>query len=108
MHHAPIFAGASRIAVHVEVLPHLHRTIHAIKKLGMRAGVAINPSTPAGMLEDEWAQQFLNQWSIRTGGGTDQIQRNVIGERTLALPVEPRVDKAIPFREIGKPRGTAR
>ena len=63
---------------------------------------------PAGMLEDEWAQQFLNQWSIRTGGGTDQIQRNVIGERTLALPVEPRVDKGIPFRDIGKPRGSTR
>ena len=31
-------AGASRLAVHVEVLPHLHRTIHAIKKLGMRGG----------------------------------------------------------------------
>jgi ribulose-phosphate 3-epimerase len=45
-------AGASRLAVHVEVLPHLHRTIHAIKKLGMRAGVAINPATPVGGLEE--------------------------------------------------------
>jgi ribulose-phosphate 3-epimerase len=45
-------AGASRLAVHVEVLPHLHRTIHAIKKLGMRAGVAINPATPVGALEE--------------------------------------------------------
>ena len=39
-------AGAARIAVHAEVLPHLHRTIHLIKKLGALAGVAINPSTP--------------------------------------------------------------
>ena len=45
-------AGASRLAVHVEVLPHLHRTIYAIKKLGMRAGVAINPATPVGALEE--------------------------------------------------------
>jgi ribulose-phosphate 3-epimerase len=45
-------AGASRVAVHVEVLPHLHRTIQLIKKLGALAGVAINPSTPVISLED--------------------------------------------------------
>jgi ribulose-phosphate 3-epimerase len=45
-------AGASRISVHAEVLPHLHRTVHAIKALGVKAGVAINPSTPVGVLED--------------------------------------------------------
>src|ERR687887_2235831 len=39
-------AGASMISVHVEVLPHLHRTIHAIKALGVKAGVVLNPSTP--------------------------------------------------------------
>jgi ribulose-phosphate 3-epimerase len=44
--------GADRLAVHVEVLPHLHRTIQAIKKLGLKAGVAINPATPVGVLED--------------------------------------------------------
>jgi ribulose-phosphate 3-epimerase len=45
-------AGASRLAVHVEVVPHLHRTIQAIRKLGLKAGVAINPATPVGALED--------------------------------------------------------
>ncbi len=45
-------AGAARIAVHVEVLPHLHRTVQLIKKLGAVAGVAINPSTPVGALEE--------------------------------------------------------
>ena len=45
-------AGAARIAVHAEVLPHLHRTVHLIKKLGAMAGVAINPSTPVGALEE--------------------------------------------------------
>jgi len=45
-------AGASMISVHVEVLPHLHRTIQAIKALGAKAGVAINPSTPVMALEE--------------------------------------------------------
>jgi ribulose-phosphate 3-epimerase len=45
-------AGASRISVHAEGLPHLHRTVHLIKQHGAKAGVAINPSTPVLMLED--------------------------------------------------------
>jgi ribulose-phosphate 3-epimerase len=47
-----VAAGAAMISVHFEVLPHLHRTLQAIKDLGARAGVAINPSTPVGMLEE--------------------------------------------------------
>jgi ribulose-phosphate 3-epimerase len=38
--------------VHFEACPHLHRTIHAIKALGCRAGVALNPHTPVALLED--------------------------------------------------------
>jgi len=45
-------AGASMLSVHLEVLPHLHRTIQYIKSLGARAGVAINPATPVGALEE--------------------------------------------------------
>jgi ribulose-phosphate 3-epimerase len=45
-------SGASRISVHLEVLPHLHRTVYLIKKFGAKAGVAINPSTPVAALED--------------------------------------------------------
>ena len=47
-----------------------------------------------------WQQQFLMQWSSRLGGGTEQVQRNVIGERVLGLPGEPRLDKDVPFREL--------
>ena len=47
-----------------------------------------------------WQHQFLNQWGTRIGGGTEQVQRNVIGERVLGLPSEPRPDKRVPFREF--------
>lgn len=45
-------AGADILTVHYECSPHLHRTIDAIKKSGMKAGVAINPHTPISVLED--------------------------------------------------------
>lgn len=45
-------AGAAMISVHIEVVPHLHRTIQAIKEFGVKAGVALNPATPVGALEE--------------------------------------------------------
>jgi len=45
-------AGAAVITVHYEACTHLHRTIQAIKNLGCKAGVAINPHTPVSVLED--------------------------------------------------------
>jgi ribulose-phosphate 3-epimerase len=45
-------AGAAMMSVHVEVLPHLHRTVQAIKALGVKAGVVLNPSTPVVALEE--------------------------------------------------------
>jgi len=44
-------AGAATLTVHVEALAHLHRTVHAIQALGIKAGVAINPATPLVALE---------------------------------------------------------
>jgi ribulose-phosphate 3-epimerase len=44
-------AGASHITVHVETCPHLHRTLQQIKSLGCKAGVTLNPSTPALAIE---------------------------------------------------------
>jgi alkylation response protein AidB-like acyl-CoA dehydrogenase len=65
----------------------------------------------AGMLagddavdQGHWQLTFLNQWSSKIGGGTDQIQRNTIGERVLGLPAEPRVDKDLPFKDLAGAR----
>jgi len=47
-----VAAGASMVSVHVEVVRHLNRTVSFIRKLGAKAGVVINPATPASSLED--------------------------------------------------------
>ena len=56
-----------------------------------------------GGVDEAWRQQFLVQWSSRIGGGTDQIQGNVIAERVLGLPRDVRPDKDVPFRELAQP-----
>jgi ribulose-phosphate 3-epimerase len=45
-------AGASRLTVHVETCPHLYRTIQQIQSLGVKAGVTLNPATPAIFLNE--------------------------------------------------------
>jgi ribulose-phosphate 3-epimerase len=44
-------AGSDIITVHAEAGPHIHRTVQAIKALGVKAGISLNPATPAKMLD---------------------------------------------------------
>ncbi|MEO0380701.1 MAG: ribulose-phosphate 3-epimerase, partial [Pseudomonadota bacterium] len=45
-------AGADILTAHVEAGPHIHRTLQAIRAAGMRAGVALNPGTPASAVTE--------------------------------------------------------
>ncbi len=70
-------AGADILTVHYEVCPHLHRTIQAIKAMGMKAGVAINPHTPANLLSDIIADiDLVCVMSVNPGFGGQKFIEN--------------------------------
>jgi ribulose-phosphate 3-epimerase len=92
-------AGADTIIVHQEATPHLHRAIQHIHALGKKAGVAINPSTPANMLTEVLGYlQLVLVMTVNPGfGGQEFIPetlaklreiRNWIGERRLECELE--------------------
>jgi ribulose-phosphate 3-epimerase len=71
-------AGAAILSVHIEALRHVHRTVQAIKALGVQAGVAINPGTPVGALRDIAADvDLVLVMSVNPGfGGQTFIPRS--------------------------------
>jgi alkylation response protein AidB-like acyl-CoA dehydrogenase len=73
------------------------RMADTLKKLG---NLGLDLEGPAGVVgSDEWKTLFLTGPSLSIRGGTDEIQRNILGERVLGLPPEPRVDKGRPFSD---------
>jgi ribulose-phosphate 3-epimerase len=69
-----IRAGANWVSVHVEADHHLNRTIQHIRSQGVRAGVALNPSTPIGTLEEVLADlDFVLIMSVNPGFGGQQF-----------------------------------
>jgi ribulose-phosphate 3-epimerase len=99
-------AGAAMISVHVEVLPHLHRTVHAIKALGVKAGVVLNPATSVGTLEQIAPDvDFVLVMSVNPGfGGQSFIPQSEskvkairalldqAGNRTAAIEIDGGID----------------
>jgi len=90
-------AGADSIAVHLEVLPHLHRTVHLIKKLGAKAGVAINPATPAAALVDIAADlDYVLVMSVNPGfGGQTFIPRSESKVRAVGELLDKQASRAV-------------
>jgi ribulose-phosphate 3-epimerase len=92
-------AGAQMVSVHVEIDPHLHRTLAAIKSKGALAGVAINPATPLVSLEEALPfADYILLMSVNPGfGGQKFIEtsldklrrlRRMIDERRLETRIE--------------------
>ena len=55
-----------------------------------------------------WLRRFLHSPSLRIAGGSDQVQANIMGERVLGLPPEPRTDKDVAFRDLARRRSSFR
>ena len=92
-------AGADIITVHPEAGPHLHRTIQRVKSLGKKAGVSLNPATPADALDYVLDQlDLVLVMSVNPGFGgqkfiSSQLQKigaiaNTIGQRGLDIRLE--------------------
>ena len=92
-------AGASMVSVHVEADPHLHRTLTAIRNKGGAAGIAINPVTPLGALEEALPfADYVLIMSVNPGFGgqkfiptaLDKVRRlrRMIDERGLQTRIE--------------------
>ncbi|MDH6268089.1 ribulose-phosphate 3-epimerase [Rhizobium sp. SG_E_25_P2] len=103
-------AGADIITVHAEAGPHLHRSLQAIRALGKKAGVSINPATPESVLDYVIDQvDLILVMSVNPGFGgqkyipavTEKIARihKLIGDR----PIELEVDGGITAETAGIP-----
>jgi ribulose-phosphate 3-epimerase len=96
--------GVAGVTVHVEACPHLHRDLGAIQALGMRAGVALNPGTPIGQLEEAFAlADLVLVMTVNPGwGGQTFIPRSLARVAAVARligasgrPIELEVDGGI-------------
>ena len=95
-------AGADVLTAHVEAGPHIHRTVQAIRGAGMKAGVALNPGTPAGAVEhlldlvDVVLVMTVNPGfggqSFLDMGGKVRALRAMIGDRPVLIEIDGGVD----------------
>lgn len=75
----------------------LHQTARVQTEIVGPEAMLTGPDNPAG---DAVTFRTLNAYFTSIGGGTDQIQRNIVGEKVLGLPKEPEPYKDTPFRDL--------
>ncbi len=68
----------------------------ALEMLGPE-GMLLSEDAPGGT---DWQMRFLHAPAIRIAGGSNEVQRNIIGERVLGLPRDASTDRDVPFREL--------
>lgn len=95
-------AGADILTAHVEAGPHIHRTVQAIRDAGMKAGVSLNPGTPAESIRHILDTiDLVLVMTVNPGFGgqkfidlTDKIRtiRQMIGDRQIHIEVDGGVD----------------
>ncbi len=95
-------AGADVLTAHVEAGPHIHRTLQAIRAAGMKAGVALNPGTPAEAVAHLLdLTDLICVMTVNPGFGgqkfidmTDKVRalRNMIGDREVHIEIDGGVD----------------
>lgn len=74
-------SGAMLMTIHYEAVRHLHRTVQEIHAAGMKAGVALNPSTPVSVLEDIINDvDLVLLMSVNPGFGGQKFIENTIGK----------------------------
>ncbi len=90
-------AGAYNISVHIEACNHLHRTLQAIKDLGCKAGVAINPHTSINLLEDVIKDlDLVCVMSVNPGFGGQKFIENTFNKvRALKALIEKKGSEAL-------------
>jgi ribulose-phosphate 3-epimerase len=102
-------AGASSISVHVEALPHLQRAVAHLRERGVKPGVALNPSTPIGALDEILPEiDFVLVMSVNPGfagqkllpPALDKIRRLRDAIRARGLSVRVQVDGGVHLGNI--------
>jgi alkylation response protein AidB-like acyl-CoA dehydrogenase len=84
--------GPEALIVKLAYARHWARTMDTAMSVLGAEGLLADGSSP-------WPTHFMSQFAVRLGGGTDEVQHNIIGERGLGLPREPAVDRDIPWNE---------